>query len=107
MERYLNPNTYRWDGALADFTPVSDDLPWCMVPEKKITVEDVKYVLSGHYQGTPYDPYGSYGDKSMRGAYRSIGINRNDFMALIQIRPDMEADCSLDINMQFVKNIVT
>ena len=35
MERYLNPNTYRWDGALADFTPVSDDLPWCMVPEKK------------------------------------------------------------------------
>ena len=93
MERYLNPNTYRWDGALADFTPVSDDLPWCMVPEKKITVEDVKYVLSGHYQGTPYDPYGSYGDKSMRGAYRSIGINRNDFMALIQIRPDMEADC--------------
>ncbi len=93
MERYLNPNTYRWDGALADFTPVSDDLPWCMVPEKKITVEDVKYVLPGHYQGTPYDPYGSYGDKSMRGAYRSIGINRNDFMALIQIRPDMEADC--------------
>ena len=93
MERYLNPNTYRWDGALADFTPVSDDLPWCMVPEKKITVEDVKYDLSGHYQGTPYDPYGSYGDKSMRGAYRSIGINRNDFMALIQIRPDMEADC--------------
>lgn len=93
MERYLNPNTYRWDGALADFTPVSDDLPWCMVPEKKITVEDVKYVLSGHYQGTTYDPYGSYGDKSMRGAYRSIGINRNDFMALIQIRPDMEADC--------------
>ena len=93
MARYLNPNTYRWDGALADFTPVSDDLPWCMVPEKKITVEDVKYVLPGHYQGTPYDPYGSYGDKSMRGAYRSIGINRNDFMALIQIRPDMEADC--------------
>ena len=93
MERYLNPNTYRWDGALADFTPVSDDLPWCMVPEKKITVEDVKYVLSGHYQGTLYDPYGSYGDKSMRGAYRSIGINRNDFVAVIQIRPDMEADC--------------
>ena len=94
MERYFNPNTYRWDSALADFTPVSDDLPWCMVPEKKITVEDVKYVLSGHFQGTPYDPYASYGDKSMRGAYRSIGINRNDFMALIQIRPDMEADCA-------------
>lgn len=61
-----------------------------MVPEKKITVEDVKYVLSSHYQGTPYDPYAAYGDKSMRGAYRSIGINRNDVMTLIQMRPEGE-----------------
>ena len=52
-----------------------------MVPERKLTPEDVKYVLSSHYQGTPFDPYASYGDKSMKGAYRSIGINRNDFMA--------------------------
>ena len=59
-----------------------------MVPEKKITPEDVKYVLSAHYQGTPYDPYLSYGDRSMSGAYRSIGINRNDFMSLIQMRPE-------------------
>ena len=65
-----------------------------MVPEKKLTPEDVKYVLSSHYQGTPYDPYASYGDKSQRGMYRSIGINRNDFMALIQIRPDVPAEQS-------------
>ena len=57
MERYLNPHTKKWDGPDADYTPVSDDIPWMMVPEKKITVEDVKYVLSSHYQGTPYDPY--------------------------------------------------
>ena len=81
-----------WDGPDADYTPVSDDIPWCMVPEKKVTVEDVKYVLSSHYQGTPYDPYGAYGDKSMNGAYRSIGINRNDFMSLIQMRPDQPED---------------
>lgn len=92
MERYLNPNSYSWDGSDADYTPVSDDIPWCMVPEKKVTVEDVKYVLSSHYQGTPYDPYGAYGDKSMNGAYRSIGINRNDFMSLIQMRPDQPED---------------
>ena len=92
MERYLNPNSYSWDGPNADYTPVSDDIPWCMVPEKKVTVEDVKYVLSSHYQGTPYDPYGAYGDKSMNGAYRSIGINRNDFMSLIQMRPDQPED---------------
>ena len=92
MERYLNSNSYSWDGPDADYTPVSDDIPWCMVPEKKVTVEDVKYVLSSHYQGTPYDPYGAYGDKSMNGAYRSIGINRNDFMSLIQMRPDQPED---------------
>ena len=71
-----------------DYTPMSDDLPWCMVPERKVTPEDIKYMLSSHYQGTPYDPYLSYGDKSAKGAYRSIGINRNDFMALLQMRPD-------------------
>lgn len=91
MGRCLNPRTWRWDGPAADFTPYSDNIPWCMVPEKKVTVEDVKYVLSSHFQGTPYDPYAGYGKSNMRGAYRSIGINRNDFMSLIQIndnRPD-------------------
>ena len=89
MLRHLNPNTWAWDGPDADYGPQSDDLPWCMVPEKKITPEEVKYVLSGHYQGTPYDPYLSYGDKTSSGMYRSIGINRNDFMALMQLRQDV------------------
>ena len=93
MERYLNPHSQKWDGENADFTPVSDNIPWCMVPEKKITPEDIKYLLSSHFQGTPYDPYLSYGDRSMSGAYRSIGINRTDFMSLIQIRPGRTASC--------------
>ena len=92
MLRTLNPRTKVWDGPNAEYTPFSDDLPWCMVPEKKITPEDVKYVLSSHYQGTPYDPYASYGARENRGVYRSIGINRNDFMALIQMRPDVPED---------------
>ena len=92
MLRTLNPRTKVWDGPNAEYTPFSDDLPWCMVPEKKITPEDVKYVLSSHYQGTPYDPYASYGARENRGVYRSIGINRNDFVALIQLRPDLPAD---------------
>ena len=104
MERYFNPSTCKWDGPDARYTPVSDDIPWCMVPEKKITVEDVKYVLSSHYQGTAYDPYASYGDRSMRGAYRSIGINRNDFCALIQMRPEKSADCSTIEWLAFASN---
>jgi dipeptidase len=89
MLRYFNPRTKAWDGPAAAYTPRSDDLPWCMVPEKKITPEDVKYALSSHYQGTPYDPYDTHGDPAPRGAYRSIGINRNDFMALLQLRPQV------------------
>lgn len=50
MARCLNPSTMNWDGPDADFTPLSDDIPWCMVPEKKVTIEDVKYVLSSHFQ---------------------------------------------------------
>ena len=87
MERYLNPTTNVWDGPDADYLPESDDIPWCRVPERKITVEDVKYVLSGHFQGTPYDPYGKHGDPSLRGKYRPIGVNRNNFAALTQLRP--------------------
>ena len=93
MERYFNPQTSVWDGPAAGYRPDSDTIPWCRVPEKKITVEDVKYVLSSHFQGTPYDPYASYGDASMRGAFRSIGINRNDDLALFQIRPYAPESC--------------
>ena len=92
MLRCLNPHTKVWDGENAEYTPFSDDLPWCMKPEKKITVEDIKYVLSAHFQGTPYDPYLPCGDKSMAGAYRSIGINRTDFLSIIQMRPDYAED---------------
>ena len=97
MLRTLNPHTKKWDGPEADYTPRSDDLPWCMMPERKITPEDVKYLLSSHYQGTPYDPYASYGDLSQKGAYRSIGINRNDFVALMQLRPYVPQDlCAVE-----------
>ncbi|MCR5272595.1 MAG: C69 family dipeptidase [Lachnospiraceae bacterium] len=87
MERYLNPNTYNWDGEDADFTPESDDIPWSMVPEKKITIEDIKYVLSSYYQGTQYNPYDRRAVESKKGKYRPIGINRNNFVAITQIRP--------------------
>ncbi len=88
-ERYLNPKSFVWEGPGADFTPVSDDLPWCLVPEHRITVEDVKYVLSLHFQGTPYDPYGKYGTPENRGRFRSIGVNRNNFIGLTVIRPEL------------------
>ena len=104
IERWLNPHTYRWDGPDADFGPESDDIPWSLVPEKKLTVEDVKYVLSTHYQGTPYDPYAHSGDLSERGKYRAVGINRNDFVAVIQMRPDQPEDASVIQWLAFASN---
>lgn len=86
MERYFNPSTNRWDGEYADYTPASDDIPWSNVPERKITIEDVKYVLSHHYQGTPYDVYAR---RDARPPFRPIGINRNNVLVLTQIRPYM------------------
>ena len=93
MLRCLNPHSYVWDGPDADFGPEDDDLPWCLAPERLITVEDVKYVLSAHYQGTPYDPYEKHGEASLRGKYRPIGINRNNFLSLTQLRPYADAAC--------------
>ncbi len=87
MLRHFNPHTYVWDGPDAEYTPEDDDLPWAMVPEFKITVEDMKYILSHHYQGTPYDCYGKWGEADRRGMYRPIGISRQNVTAFTQIRP--------------------
>ena len=86
MQRVLNPHD-GWDGPDAAYGPESDDIPWARIPERKLTIEDVKYVLSLHYQGTPYDPYGKQGDAATRSMYRPIGINRNGQLAVLQVRP--------------------
>ena len=85
MGRFLTPYSHRWDGPDAEFTPESDNIPWSFIPDRKITVEDVHYLLSGHYQGTPYNPYTSH-DTGKRGMYRSIGINRTGVTSVCQIR---------------------
>ena len=90
MQRFLSPHAGPWDTAApaADFGPESDCIPWCREPERKVTIEDVKYVLSLHYQGTPYDPYGTNpAHAGVRGRYRPIGINRNSQLAVLQLRP--------------------
>jgi dipeptidase len=105
IERYLNPRSIDWDGENAQFTPESDDIPWSLVPEKKITVEDMKYLLSSHFQGTPYDPYGKFGDPTKRGAYRPIGVSRTSFLSLIQLRPYVPQEISAIEWVAFGSNV--
>ena len=88
MGRYLTPDSHSWDGENAEFTPESDRIPWSFVPDRKVAVEDVRYLLSAHFQGTPYDPYSSK-DTGKRGMYRSIGINRTGVTSICQIRSDV------------------
>lgn len=104
MQRCLNPGD-GWDGPDAAFGPESDDIPWSRVPERKITIEDVKYVLSAHYQGTPYDCYGRGGTDATRGAYRPIGINRNGQLAVLQIRPYVAHESACVQWMAFGSNV--
>ncbi|MBR0139764.1 MAG: C69 family dipeptidase [Firmicutes bacterium] len=86
MGRYLCPYSHSWDGENAEFKPESDNIPWALVPDRKVAVEDVKYLLSGNFQGTPYNPYSGQ-DNGKRGMYRSIGINRTGVSSICQIRP--------------------
>ena len=86
MGRYLTPYSHKWEGEDAEFTPESDNIPWCLKPDRKVTAEDVKYLLSGHYQRTPYNPYTGQ-NTGKRGMYRSIGINRTGVTSICQIRP--------------------
>ena len=86
--RFLTPYSHRWEGENAEFGPESDNIPWCLVPDRKIAVEDVKCILSSNYQGTPYNPYSNQ-DTGKRGIYRSIGINRTGVTTVCQIRSNV------------------
>ena len=92
MQRFLNPHQ-GWDGAQAAHGPEDDDLPWAQVPERKVTIEDVKFVLSSHFDGTPFDPYDEIGTPEQRRRYRTIGINRQSQLAVLQLRPYAPAAC--------------
>lgn len=93
MAKYFVPKRYSFEGPDAELRPEDDDLPWSLTPDRKITIEDVKYILSSHYQGTPYDPYGK-GDSQFKGKYRPIGISRTSFMACLEIRNNVPEELS-------------
>ena len=86
MQRTLNPHAEDFAGPSPLLTPFSDDIPWSRVPERRLTIEDVKYVLSSHYQGTAYDPYSRLGTDAERALLRPIGINRHSQLSVLQVR---------------------
>ncbi len=91
MLRTLNPTTWVWDGPDADYTRLPTTCPgaWCL-RRRSPRGREVCAVqpLSGHAVRSVCK-LRRQGEGRI---YRSIGINRNDFVALIQLRPDLPAD---------------
>lgn len=83
----INGTSPDFHGPDAKYGPESMDIPWCMVPETKLSVMDVKDILSSTYDGTAYDPYGLQGTEESRHRFRDIGINRTCECSILQIRP--------------------
>ncbi|MFD1464386.1 C69 family dipeptidase, partial [Paenibacillus farraposensis] len=60
--RYNNPRAWygqKYFNPEIEQDPFDQDLPFICRTQKKISIEDVKFVLSSHYQNTKYDVYGS------------------------------------------------
>lgn len=71
--------------------PMEQDLPFICHANRKISIEDVKFVLSSHFENTKYDVYGS-GSESDKTLFRPIGINRNHDVHILQIRNDVPTE---------------
>lgn len=83
VQRHFNPERVQ--------DPTNHNLPFICYAKQKITIEDVKWALSSHYQGTVYDPYGKGSEKEKK-HFRPIGINRNLETHILQIRNDVTED---------------
>ena len=79
----MNPHTEQ--------QPQSHDLPFIRRAEKLIQVDDVKQVLSSHFQGTAFDPIG-VGDARERTQYRPISLAKTQESHVLQIRPNLPAE---------------
>ncbi|KRL98137.1 C69 family dipeptidase [Levilactobacillus hammesii] len=84
-QRCLNPEIKQ--------DPQSSDLPFICRTSHKISVEDVEYILSSHYNETKYDPLGP-GDDADRLKFRPISMNRTQNSHVLQLRNDVPKESS-------------
>lgn len=101
-QRYFNPSDKHMDQLNLRYGPESDSLAWCRKADKLITVEDVKYVLSSTYQGTPYSTYSNSPTAKL---FRPIGINRTAFCSLAEIRNDVPEEIAAIEWLAFASNV--
>lgn len=95
---YNTPRTWYgqklFNPEVTDQQPTDQDMPFTRQPSKKIAIEDVEFFLSSHYNGTPYDPFGTFasGSADDQRKYRPIAMDRNQCSSILQIRNDVDDD---------------
>lgn len=89
--RYNNPRAWYIQSFFTPSViqdPQDHDLPFICQADRKLTIEDVKWALSSHYQNTVFDRYGE-GELADKKLFRPVGINRNEESHILQIRNDI------------------
>ena len=89
----LNNTTPEFRGPEPKYKVESMDIPWCLKPERLISVNDVKQMLGTTYNGTIYNCYGNLGTKESRRLYRQVGINRTCETSIMTVRPYAPKAC--------------
>lgn len=76
-QRYFTPEVEQ--------EPTSSELPFICRANRLLSVEDLEYVLSSHYNETKYDPLG-HGSEEDKKRFRPISLNRTQNSHVLQIR---------------------
>ena len=84
-QRYFTPEVQQ--------DPESSELPFLCKANRLLSVEDLEYVLSSHYNETKFDPLG-HGDEADKLRYRPICLNRTQNSHVLQLRNDVPHDQS-------------
>lgn len=65
--------------------PTSDKLPFIAKANRLLSIEDVSYCLSSHYNETEFDPIGHMGDNTTRTRFRSVSLSRTQESHILQL----------------------
>jgi len=80
-QKYFNPEIEQ--------SPVSNDIPFIRKASRLISLEDVEYVLSSHYDETEFDPLGDGNTEYQKKRFRAISLSRTAESHVLQLRPDV------------------
>ncbi|EFW37029.1 C69 family dipeptidase [Treponema phagedenis] len=80
-QKYLNPEIEQ--------SPTSNDIPFIQKASRLISVEDVEYILSSHYNETEFDPLGNGNTEFEKTRFRCISLSRTAESHILQLRPNV------------------